>query len=76
MQSDLENQRHEQLRTFIKEMSGVLQMDIPTTCLGDFENFKQLVSVKVQRLHTKIELLASSKQISLQQDPRSLTQKL
>ena len=24
MQSDLENQRHEQLRTFIKEMSGVL----------------------------------------------------
>ena len=40
MQSDLENQRNESLRTFVKEMSNVLQMDIPTSCLGDFENFK------------------------------------
>lgn len=61
MEKDIEAIKQDQLRAFILETSKLLAMDIPNTCLGDFENFKSLVSVKMQRLNTKIDLLGGDR---------------
>lgn len=51
-------------------------MNIPATCLEDFEQFKSLVGVKIHRLNTKIDLLSTHRKTNTKSDAKLATQKL
>lgn len=61
MEKDFEVLKQDQMRVFILEISKLIALDIPNSCLGDFENFKSLVQVKMQRLQTTIDLLGGDR---------------
>jgi hypothetical protein len=56
MKIDLESIKLDQMQFFIKEIAPILSLDIPENCIIDFPSFKQLATVKMHRINTKLGL--------------------